>query len=57
MTQRNCSQVRQGVATYAWHPSLRSSERHLLVSNYPFHSGIPAGTHLVSNREELLGAT
>jgi hypothetical protein len=57
MMRRNCSQVRQGVATYAWHPSLRSSERHLLVSNYPFHSGIPAGTHLASNREELLGAT
>ena len=57
MTQRNCSQVRQGAAASSRHPSLRSSERHLLVSNHPFHSGIPAGTHLVSNREELLGAT
>jgi hypothetical protein len=57
MTQRNCSQVSPGAAASSRHPSLRSSERHLLVSNHPFHSGIPAGTHLVSNREELLGAT
>jgi hypothetical protein len=57
MMPRNCSRVSQGAAASSWYPSLRSSERHLPVSNHPFHSGIPAGIHLVSNREELLGAT
>jgi hypothetical protein len=57
MMPRNCSHVSPGAAASAWHPSLRSSERHLSVSKHPFHSGILARTHLVSNREELLGAT
>jgi hypothetical protein len=57
MMPRDCSQASPGACTSAEHPSLRSFERHLLVSKHPFQSGIPACTHLVGNREELLGAT